>query len=189
MLGVLVNILTVILAFLCILMSLVILMQRPKQEGLGAAFGGALTDRMLGSGTTDFLQRATVFMGVIFFLLSLTIATLMAYDRIGDRETQREELQDLATDGQQDATVTDAADGGVQPQPGEPVPSDVPDGGLPPDAPALEPGGAAEAGDDATGDKDAEDAGAAGEEGAEDGEGGGAKDGEGGAENTGSNGN
>ena len=36
--------------------------------------------------TTDFLQRATVMMGVAFFVLSLTIATLMAYDRDADRK-------------------------------------------------------------------------------------------------------
>ena len=86
MLGVITTILTVILVFICLLMSLVILMQRPKQEGLGAAFGGGIADKMLGSGTTDFLQRATVMMGVAFFVLSLTIATLMAYDRDADRK-------------------------------------------------------------------------------------------------------
>ncbi|MEN9021892.1 MAG: preprotein translocase subunit SecG, partial [Verrucomicrobiales bacterium] len=86
MLGVITTILTVILVFICLLMSLVILMQRPKQEGLGAAFGGGIADKMLGSGTTDFLQRATVIMGVAFFVLSLTIATLMAYDRDADRK-------------------------------------------------------------------------------------------------------
>jgi preprotein translocase subunit SecG len=86
MLGVITTILTIILVFICLLMSLVILMQRPKQEGLGAAFGGGIADKMLGSGTTDFLQRATVMMGVAFFVLSLTIATLMAYDRDADRK-------------------------------------------------------------------------------------------------------
>ena len=100
MLGVIVTILTVILAFMCIVMSLVILMQRPKQEGLGAAFGGSLTDKMLGSGTTDFLQRATVIMGVAFFVLSLTIATLMAYDRNSERQAQLDQIRDVAGPGE-----------------------------------------------------------------------------------------
>ena len=96
MLGVITTILTVILVFICLLMSLVILMQRPKQEGLGAAFGGGIADKMLGSGTTDFLQRATVMMGVAFFVLSLTIATLMAYDRDADRKAGVEAVKDAA---------------------------------------------------------------------------------------------
>ena len=108
MLGVLVTILTVILVFICLLMSLVILMQRPKQEGLGAAFGGALTDRMLGSGTTDFLQRATVFMGVAFFVLSLTIATLMAYDRNADRESLSQDIKEAAGTPSAEETTTPA---------------------------------------------------------------------------------
>ena len=96
MLGVITTILTVILVFICLLMSLVILMQRPKQEGLGAAFGGGIADKMLGSGTTDFLQRATVMMGVAFFILSLTIATLMAYDRDADRKAGVGAVKDAA---------------------------------------------------------------------------------------------
>lgn len=96
MLSVIITILTVILVFICLLMSLVILMQRPKQEGLGAAFGGGIADKMLGSGTTDFLQRATVMMGVAFFVLSLTIATLMAYDRQGDRDARADAVKDAA---------------------------------------------------------------------------------------------
>ncbi len=121
MLGVLVTILTVILVFISLLMSLVILMQRPKQEGLGAAFGGALTDRMLGSGTTDFLQRSTVFMGVAFFVLSLTIATIMAYDRNNDRQSQLEQVKEAA---QGNAAAED-------PAPGAP-PAGAPDVDAPP---------------------------------------------------------
>lgn len=118
MLGVLVTILTVILVVICLLMSLVILMQRPKQEGLGAAFGGALTDRMLGSGTTDFLQKATVFMGVAFFLLSLTIATLMAYDRNADRLSQVEQLKQTSAANAEPAeeTVVPATGDGAAPE-------------------------------------------------------------------------
>ena len=122
MLGVIVTILTVILAFMCLVMSLVILMQRPKTEGLGAAFGGSLTDKMLGSGTTDFLQRATVVMGVAFFVLSLTIATLMAYDRNADRQAQLDEIKDAA--GVQEAA----------PEAGAPPAGDVPPV-VPPPAP------------------------------------------------------
>ena len=133
MLGVLVTILTVILVFISLLMSLVILMQRPKQEGLGAAFGGALTDRMLGSGTTDFLQRSTVFMGVAFFVLSLTIATLMAYDRNADRLSQLEQVKKAAQ-----------AEAAANPDEVAPPPVDGGEAATPPTA-TLPPAGAATA--------------------------------------------
>jgi preprotein translocase subunit SecG len=62
--SIVINILMVLLVALCLLMLLIILMQRPKQEGLGAAFGGGMMDGMLGSGTTNFLQKATVYLTV-----------------------------------------------------------------------------------------------------------------------------
>ena len=49
--------LTAILAIICLLMVLIILMQRPKQEGLGAAFGGGVTDQMFGAQTSNVLQK------------------------------------------------------------------------------------------------------------------------------------
>ena len=34
---------------ICLLLALVVLMQRPKQEGLGAAFGAGMTDAAFGA--------------------------------------------------------------------------------------------------------------------------------------------
>lgn len=72
-----INLLLVIFVIVCLLMTLLILMQRPKQEGLGAAFGGGVTDQVFGARTTNVLQRATVYLGSLFFLLSLTLAVLI----------------------------------------------------------------------------------------------------------------
>ena len=46
-------ILITLLVIICFLMILTILMQRPKSEGLGAAFGGGLTDNLFGDILTD----------------------------------------------------------------------------------------------------------------------------------------
>jgi len=59
------------------LLILVILMQRPKQEGLGAAFGSGATDAVWGARTTDVLQRSTVYLGTLFFVFSLVLAILV----------------------------------------------------------------------------------------------------------------
>jgi len=72
-----INLLLVIFVVVCLLMTLLVLMQRPKQEGLGAAFGGGVTDQVFGARTTNVLQRGTVYLGSLFFLLSLTLAVLI----------------------------------------------------------------------------------------------------------------
>ena len=51
-----------------LLIVLIVLMQRPKQEGLGAAFGGGMTDQMFGAQTTDVLQKGTVWLTVMFWI-------------------------------------------------------------------------------------------------------------------------
>ena len=72
-----INLLLVIFVIVCVLMTLIILMQRPKQEGLGAAFGGGVTDQVFGARTTNVLQRGTVYLGSLFFILSLALAVLI----------------------------------------------------------------------------------------------------------------
>jgi preprotein translocase subunit SecG len=72
-----ITLLIIVLVVVSILMILVVMMQRPKQEGLGAAFGGGMTDQLLGAGTTSFLQKATVVLGILFFVLSLILGILV----------------------------------------------------------------------------------------------------------------
>ena len=67
-----INLLLVIHVIVCLLLALVVLMQRPKQEGLGAAFGGGLTDQAFGAQTTSVLQKGTVYLGTLFFVITLS---------------------------------------------------------------------------------------------------------------------
>jgi len=66
--------LTVILVTVSVLIVLIVLVQRPKQEGLGAAFGGGTLDSALGADTTDVLKKTTTYLGVIFFLSAVGLA-------------------------------------------------------------------------------------------------------------------
>jgi len=84
-----INLLLVLFVVICLLMTLMILMQRPKQEGLGAAFGGGMTDQMFGARTTNVLQRGTVWFATLFFVLALTLAVL-----IGMKNSREESLID-----------------------------------------------------------------------------------------------
>jgi preprotein translocase subunit SecG len=74
-----INLLLVTFVVICLLMTLLILMQRPKQEGLGAAFGGGVTDQVFGARTTNVLQRGTVWLGSLFFIISLALAVLIGH--------------------------------------------------------------------------------------------------------------
>ena len=73
------DILVVIFVLDCAFMGLVIMMQRSKQEGLGAAFGGGITDSIWGAQTSNVLVKATVVSAVIFFTLSLTLARIYSH--------------------------------------------------------------------------------------------------------------
>ena len=72
-----INLALVVFVIVCFLMTLLILMQRPKQEGLGAAFGGGVTDQVFGARTTNVLQKGTVYLGSLFFILSLALAMMI----------------------------------------------------------------------------------------------------------------
>lgn len=72
-----INLLFVAVVLITLLLLVVILMQRPKQEGLGAAFGAALTDQAFGARTTDVLKKATVYLGTAFMVCVLLLTILM----------------------------------------------------------------------------------------------------------------
>jgi len=81
--GIFITLLIVLLLFVCALMVLVILMQRPKQEGLGAAFGGGMTDSMFGAQTTDVLQKGTIYFAIFYFVTSALLAVLVSKKQSG----------------------------------------------------------------------------------------------------------
>lgn len=76
----------------CLLMVGVVLMQRPKNEGLGAAFGGGMTENIFGAQTTHVLQKFTVWLGIVFFALTLLLAILYAKRGTGETAIQKELL-------------------------------------------------------------------------------------------------
>src|SRR2546426_10733705 len=78
MLSITINLLLAIHVLVSLLIILVVLMQRPKNEGLGAAFGGGMTENLFGAQTTNVLAGFTRWLGGIFFLLALTLSVLYA---------------------------------------------------------------------------------------------------------------
>lgn len=76
--NVLIDVLLFFFVVVCVLMCLVVCMQRSKQEGLGAAFGGGITESVWGAQTSQVLVKATVWLAALFFILSISLARLYA---------------------------------------------------------------------------------------------------------------
>jgi preprotein translocase subunit SecG len=74
------NLLTAVNVIVCLLIILLVLLQRPKNEGLGAAFGGDTTSNIFGAQTTNVLATLTRWLGSIFLALCLLIAVLGTHD-------------------------------------------------------------------------------------------------------------
>jgi preprotein translocase subunit SecG len=67
-----------VLVLVCLLMLLVILMQRSKQEGIGAAFGAGMTESVFGADTGNVLSKTTVWCAVLFFGITLALSAIAA---------------------------------------------------------------------------------------------------------------
>lgn len=76
-----------------LLMIFVILMQRPKSEGLGAAFGGGVTENIFGAQTTNVLTKFTGWLAGLFFVLTFVLSILYAQRSMGNSSVRRELLR------------------------------------------------------------------------------------------------
>ena len=86
----LINLCLVLFVLVASLMVFVILMQRPKSEGLGAAFGGGVTENIFGAQTTNVLVKFTTWMAGIFFALTFTLSVLYAHQGTASSAFRRE---------------------------------------------------------------------------------------------------
>lgn len=84
--AIVINILLAIHVLVALLIILLVLMQRPKSEGLGAAFGGGMTDNLFGAQGTNVLQTITRWLGGIFFALALTLSILYVKKQDSNKE-------------------------------------------------------------------------------------------------------
>ena len=91
-----INLLLGIFVLVALLMVLVILMQRPKSEGLGAAFGGAVTENIFGAQTTNVLVKFTAWLAGIFFALTFALSILYAHRSTADSAFRRELMKSQA---------------------------------------------------------------------------------------------
>ena len=118
----LINLLLGFFVLVSVLMVLVILMQRPKSEGLGAAFGGGVTENIFGAQTTNVLVKFTTWLVGIFFVLTFALSILNAHKSTADTAFRRELMKKQAV------PQTSPAPAAAQTSP-SPVASAVPNSG------------------------------------------------------------
>jgi preprotein translocase subunit SecG len=121
--AILLNILLGLYLFVAVLMILVILMQRPKSEGLGAAFGGGVTENIFGAQTTNVLTKITAWLAAIFVLLTFVLSILYAQKGNTQSGLGRDLRKDLppAPLASPTATPNPAIAAGATPSPGPSV--------------------------------------------------------------------
>src|SRR6266481_5071158 len=93
---ILINFLLAMYVLVAVLMTFVILMQRPKSEGLGAAFGGGVTENIFGAQTTNVLVKFTAWLAGIFFALTFALSILYAHKSTAGSAFRRELMKTQA---------------------------------------------------------------------------------------------
>ena len=140
--SILINVLLAIWILIALLMVLVILMQRPKSEGLGAAFGAGVTENIFGAQTTNVLVKFTAWLAGFFFLLTFALSILYSHKNAANSALRRELLkQQTATQPSPGATPAQPSPPATSAQSLSPAASAAPDSG----AGVLPAGGASPA--------------------------------------------
>ncbi len=84
--NVLIGILTAIHVVVALFLIVLVLMQKSHDQGIGAAFGGGVTETVFGAGTTTALVRMTIWCACILLGTTLLLAILHTR-RGGGRES------------------------------------------------------------------------------------------------------
>ena len=111
----------------CLCLVAVILVQSGKGGGLaGGAFGGATQTVFGGRGAVDFITRATIVLGVMFFATSLSLALITTRGGTGDRSVVGEAARraaGTAPPASAPATGAPAGTAPATPAPATPLPA------------------------------------------------------------------
>lgn len=141
-----INILLTIQVLVSLLIVLLVLMQRPKSEGLGAAFGGGMTDNLFGAQSSNVLQTITRWLGFLFFALSLGLSILYVKKQGADRQNSLQQrllsapVPAATPEAEAQQKALEAIQKALEEQKNAPVPADpapaAPEGITPPAKPA-----------------------------------------------------
>jgi preprotein translocase subunit SecG len=79
--SILLNLLTAVLILVSLFLILVVLAQKAKDGGMGAALGGGAAEAAFGAETGNVLSKSTIYAAVIFFVLAFALYLGRIYER------------------------------------------------------------------------------------------------------------
>ena len=72
----LIGLLYVVEVVVCLLLALAVMLQKPKEGGLGGAIGGGMSEAVFGADASNVLIKVTIWLGSIFLVNTLLLARL-----------------------------------------------------------------------------------------------------------------
>lgn len=94
--GILLGLLTVLLIFVSLFLILVVLAQKSKDGGMGAALGGGAAEAAFGAETNNVLSKSTIYAAVLFFILAFGLFLGRIYERTHARDAANNALPTIA---------------------------------------------------------------------------------------------
>src|SRR5258705_12952191 len=94
--SILLGILTFILILVSLFLILVVLMQKSKDGGVGAALGGGATEAAFGADTSNVLSKSTIYAAILFFVLAFALYLGRIYERKHANDAARNALPSIA---------------------------------------------------------------------------------------------
>jgi len=76
---ILIGFLYVLEVIVCFLMGGVILLQKPKDGGMGVSFGGGMGEALFGAQMGNVLTKTTIILGTVFLLNTLVLSRLTSH--------------------------------------------------------------------------------------------------------------
>jgi preprotein translocase subunit SecG len=143
--SILIVLLTVVHVVVAVFVIVLVLMQKSSEQGVGAAFGGGMTETVFGAGTTTALVRLTIWCACLLLATTLILAVLHSHrsKRTGSLMQRSLATMPVAPAGQpafplasQPPTPAATEAGSATPSTATPAPAGQPQ---PPATPASQP--------------------------------------------------
>jgi preprotein translocase subunit SecG len=126
--GILMNLVAFLFVAVCLVLILVILVQKGRGGGLSGAFGGGMASGLLGSKTGDFLTWVTIGLVAVFLGLAVLMARFYR-PSVGDYGTEGPvttgQTAPAPADGAAEQTAPTTQPPAAQPQPAQPGATDT----------------------------------------------------------------
>ena len=104
----LIGLLYVVEVIVCLLLALAVMLQKPKEGGLGGAIGGGMSEAVFGADASNVLIKVTIWLGSIFLINTLLLARLTSVGHSQSVMGNVSESQQAAEQQQAPAPVPDA---------------------------------------------------------------------------------